>query len=158
MMVYLKRTDASDPDFIQLVKQLDSDLAERDGKEHSFYAQFNKIDSLKQVIVLYEKDVAIGCGAIKAFNPTVAEIKRMFVLPACRSRGLATKILLELQQWAGELGFHSCILETGKRQVEAIQLYQKQGFRITPNYGQYAGIENSVCFEKILPATKKQLF
>jgi putative acetyltransferase len=53
-----------------------------------------------------------------------------------------------LETWASELSFEKCILETGKRQPEAIRLYEKNGYKRIPNYGQYAQIENSVCFEK----------
>lgn len=147
-MLRLIRTDCSHPDFIELVKQLDADLAERDGKDHSFYAQFNKIDSLRHVVVAYENDHPIACGAMKEFSPNTMEVKRMFTLPGHRGKGIAGKILNELEQWTAELSYTKCVLETGKRQPEAIQLYQKNGYRIISNYGQYAGIENSVCFEK----------
>jgi len=78
------------------------------------------------------------------------EVKRMFTLPESRGQGLATTVLGELETWAAELGFERCVLETGKRQPEAIAFYKKHGYEIIPNYGQYAGIDNSVCFEKII--------
>ena len=64
--------------------------------------------------------------------------------------GIATQILTELEKWATELSFKKCVLETGKKQPEAIALYIKNGYKIIPNYGQYEGVENSVCFEKLL--------
>jgi len=79
------------------------------------------------------------------------EVKRMYVLPQHRGKGLATRILTGLESWAKELSYQKCILETGKRQPEAIALYTKNGYIVIPNYGQYKGIENSVCFEKVLP-------
>ena len=69
----------------------------------------------------------------------------MFVLPDYRKQGITAKILTELAQWAAEIGFAECVLETGKKQPEAIALYQKAGYHITPNYGQYIGVDNSVC-------------
>ena len=149
-MTQLIRTDSENPDFVALVLQLDADLAKRDGKDHSFYAQFNKIAAIKHVIVAYENKKPIGCGAIKELSPDSMEVKRMFTLPESRAKGIATKILTELETWAKELSYSKCMLETGKRQPEAIALYQKNGYRIVPNYGQYIGIENSVCFEKLL--------
>jgi len=149
-MTQLIRTDSDNPDFVALVQQLDADLAKRDGKDHSFYAQFNKIAAIKHVIVAYEDEKPIGCGAIKELLPHSMEVKRMFTLPESRAKGIATKILAELETWAKELSYSKCMLETGKRQPEAIALYQKNGYRIVPNYGQYIGIENSVCFEKLL--------
>jgi putative acetyltransferase len=149
-MIKILRTNSTNQDFIQLVKQLDLYLAEKDGDEHSFFDQYNKVDQLKQVVMVYENEVAVGCGAMKSFSEMAVEIKRMYTLPECRGKGIASLILQELENWAVELGYLECILETGKRQPEAIELYQRRGYGLTPNYGQYAGMENSVCFEKKL--------
>ena len=76
------------------------------------------------------------------------EVKRMYTIPASRGKGVAGKVLTELEKWATELSYKKCVLETGKRQPEAIELYKKNGYKLISNYGQYAGIENSVYFEK----------
>jgi putative acetyltransferase len=149
-MIKLIRTDSENPDFIELVKHLDADLAERDGKDHSFYGQFNTIAKIKYAVVAYENDQPIGCGAIKEYASDTMEVKRMYTLPGGRGKGIATSVLAELETWAAELSYERCVLETGKRQPEAIALYKKNGYTLIPNYGQYAGVENSVCFEKIL--------
>lgn len=149
-MIILRRTDSDDPDFKALVKLLDADLAERDGADHGFYAQFNKIDKIRHAVVCYENDQPVGCGAIKAFSEEAMEVKRMYVSPDGRKKGIATRILTELETWANELGYAQCVLETGKRQPEAIALYEKNGYQRTENYGQYVGVENSVCFAKVL--------
>lgn len=148
--IYCIRTNSDNPDFQKLVVFLDKYLAIQDGSEHAFYAQFNKIDSIKYTVVVYEDEVAVGCGAIKHFSEKIMEVKRMFVLPEKRGNGIASVVLKELENWAKELGNESCVLETGKKQPEAIALYQKSGYRIIPNYGQYSGMENSVCFQKNL--------
>ena len=147
-MITILRTDSDNQDFIELVKHLDADLAERDGKDHAFYAQFNKIDKIKYAVVAYENNQPVGCGAIREYAPKIMEVKRMYTLPASRGRGIASKVLTELEKWASELSYETCVLETGKKQPEAIGLYQKSGYSLIPNYGQYAGMENSVCFEK----------
>lgn len=149
-MITITRTNSDNPDFIRLVKFLDADLAERDGADHSFYSQFNKIDKIKQVVVVFENDRPVGCGAIKEYNTDTMEIKRMYTSPDSRGKGIATKVLAALEQWAGELNYQQCILETGKKQPEAIRLYKRNGYQLIENYGPYAGIENSVCFEKKL--------
>ena len=95
-------------------------------------------------------DVPVGCGAIKEFATDMMEVKRMFVKQEYRGKGIAGKILAELETWAFEMGYSKCVLETGKRQVEAVALYMKSGYRIIPNYGQYIGMDNSLCFEKVL--------
>lgn len=149
-MPTIKRTNSDDPDFITLVKFLDADLAITDGTEHAFYSQYNKIDKIKHVVVAYENDAAIACGAIKEYSPITMEIKRMYTSTAARGKGIATTILSELENWAAESGYENCVLETGKRQPDAIALYKKNGYKIISNYGQYTGVENSVCFEKSL--------
>lgn len=149
-MLKIKRTDASDPDFKELVVSLDQDLKVRDGEDHSFYAQYNKLDTIKNTVVAYLDDVAVGCGAVKMYESGVGEVKRMFVRPGYRGQGIAGKILTELENWAIELQFSKLILETGMAQPEAIALYTKSGYIRMPNYGQYENVENSVCMQKQL--------
>jgi GNAT superfamily N-acetyltransferase len=147
-MISLLRTNSENTDFVKIVKLLDADLAIRDGKEHLFYAQYNKIDNIKYVVIAYDNSKPVGCGAIKEYGPDTMEIKRMYTLPEERGKRIATKILIELEKWAHELSYKKCILETGKKQPEAISLYKRNEYKIIPNYGQYVGMENSVCFEK----------
>ncbi|NDI97535.1 GNAT family N-acetyltransferase [Flavobacterium sp. LaA7.5] len=147
-MYTLKRTNSDDADFQKLVVALDKDLAIRDGDDHAFYDQFNKIATIKYVVVIYEEELAVGCGAIKEYEAGVMEVKRMYVPLEKRGKGIASIVLQELEKWAKELGYQKCILETGIKQPEAISLYKKNNYAITPNYGQYAGVEDSVCFEK----------
>jgi putative acetyltransferase len=147
-MIHIIRTNSAHSDFVDLVNLLDADLAFRDGADHAFYAQYNKIVAINHVVVAYEGDMPVGCGAIKQFDSDSMEVKRMYVLPEKRGLGIAAKILAELESWAGEMDFNRCVLETGKKQPEAIALYNKSGYVVTPNYGQYIGVENSICFEK----------
>ncbi len=149
-MTNLVRTNSDNSDFRELVALLDADLQIRDGAEHSFYAQFNKIDKIREVVVAYENEKAVGCGAFKEYSASAAEIKRMFVRPENRGRGIAGKILTELETWAKELKFSECVLETGVKQPEAIRLYKKSGYETIPSYGQYLNIENSVCMKKLI--------
>lgn len=149
-MIKLVRTDSGNADFIGLVRFLDTDLAERDGKDHAFYAQYNGIAKIRHVVVAYENDMPVTCGAIKEFSADSMEVKRMYTLPENRGKGNASLVLNELERWAKELSYKKCVLETGKKQPEAIALYKKSGYVLIPNYGQYAGMDNSVCFEKEL--------
>jgi len=158
-MIKLVRTNSDNKDFIKLVKHLDHDLAKRDGDDYSFYTQYNKIDKIKQVIVAYNSsNVALGCGALKHYSAREVEIKRMYTSPESRSKGIANKIITELEKWATELCYTKCILETGIKQLEAIHLYEKCGYIITPNYGQYAKTKNSICFKKNIITQKKTPF
>jgi putative acetyltransferase len=149
MLAWLK-TDSSNLDYKALVVKLDAYLVITDEDEHDFYNQFNGSDTIKHVIVLFENQVPVGCGAIKKYQNNTWEIKRMFIEPEARGQGLASQLLIQLEQWALELGVKTLILETGKRQTEAIALYHKNAYQVIPNFGQYIGIANSVCFEKKL--------
>lgn len=149
-MINCTRTNSENDHFRKLVKELDAELRIRDGEEHSFYNQFNKIDKINFVIVAYDNEIPVGCGAIKEFSPDIMEVKRMYVLLNRRGEGIASRILKELEQWTMDLNYRKCLLETGKKQPEAIELYKKNGYKIIPNFGQYVNVENSVCFEKVL--------
>lgn len=147
-MIKFVKTNAKNADFLALVKRLDATLKITDGVDHIFYSQFNKVDNIKHILVAYDDKVPVGCGAIKVYSDTCMEVKRMFVDETKRGEGLGLEILTRLEKWAAQLGCDSCILETGKRQVDAIALYKKAGYAVIENYGQYSGVENSVCFEK----------
>lgn len=147
-MLSIIRTNSENEDFRSLVTMLDAELAIRDGVEHAFYSQFNQINSLREVVVAYLGDEAVGCGAIRDFAEGTAEVKRMFVKAESRGNGIAGKILGELEAWAGELNFDVCVLETGFKQPEAIALYTRSGYKVIPNYGHYVDVENSLCMKR----------
>lgn len=149
-MLEIVRTAANNPDFQKLVALLDQELAAIDGEEHDFYHQFNAIDHLNYCLVGYQGKQLVTCGAIKPFDDHSMEVKRMYTVEAVRGKGLATALLTELESWAKELGKDYCLLETGQRQEDAVALYKKNGYQIIPNYGQYKGIANSICFRKKL--------
>lgn len=149
-MIKLVRTSSDNPEFKKLVNKLDSYLKTIDGDDHDFYNQFNNINVLNHTVVAYFTDVPAGCGAFKKFDKNSVEIKRMFTDTNTRNKGVATSILKELENWAAELNYKSCILETGLRQVEAVEFYKKNNYKVIPNYGQYIGVKNSICFEKEL--------
>ncbi|MEP6713040.1 MAG: GNAT family N-acetyltransferase [Ferruginibacter sp.] len=149
-MTTFKRTHSGDSDFKNLVALLDEGLRKLDGDDHAFYAQFNKVDNIDTVIVCYDDGKPTGCGAFKEYDQTKVEIKRMFVLPQNRGQGIGLDILKALELWAAELNYTGCILETGKRQPEAIRMYKKAGYTIIKNFGQYENDENSVCMLKVI--------
>lgn len=144
------RTTSADPAFRVLVNDLDRYLAMRNGDADAFFAQFNKVDTIQNVVVVHDGDVPVGCGAFKPFGDDAVEVKRMFTSPDHRQRGIASLVLNALEQWARELGFQRCVLETGTMLHDAIALYSKHGYSTIPNYGPYVGVESSVCFEKVL--------
>lgn len=149
-MMRIVRCDATYKDFINLVRELDAGLAENYGDQHAFYDQYNKVDLIKHVVLVYKDDRAVACGAMKAFDECTMEIKRMYTALDYRGQGYAKGVLEALEEWALELGCDRCVLETGSKQIAALALYEKCHYKGIPNYGQYIGIETSFCFEKRL--------
>ena len=149
-MIKIIRTHSENSDFENLVESLNAYLEIMDGAEHQFYKQYNNIDVLKHVVLIYLNDIPVACGAFKGFDSDSVEIKRMYTNPDFRNEGIASKVLHELEKWAKEEAYKSCILETGKRQIEAVSFYKSMDYKIIPNYGQYKNISNSICFKKEL--------
>jgi GNAT superfamily N-acetyltransferase len=150
-MVMFKRTNSNDPDFYSLVEKLDKDLQDRYGDLQTFYNRFNSIKNLPTVVVAYYEEQPVGCGCFKKFDDEIVEIKRMYVANEQRGKGIGAAILAELENWAAELKNGSMVLETGYNQPEAIHLYEKMGYTVIPNYGQYSGMEEtSICMKKEL--------
>ncbi|MDC1276833.1 GNAT family N-acetyltransferase [Algibacter sp.] len=149
-MIKLVRTNSENKDFVNLVNYLNAYLKIVDGDDHDFYNQYNNIDVLKHVVMAYKDEIPVAFGAFKAINENTIEIKRMFTQINARGNGIASKFLQELEKWSKELSYRTCVLETGKRQTEAVYFYKKMNYSIIPNYGQYENITNSLCFKKEL--------
>jgi putative acetyltransferase len=150
MDYYLIKTNAKNADFQVLVAQLDAHFSVLNGEKDAFYSQYNQLETIKYVVIAYQNGQPIGCGAIKEYSPNSMEIKRMYVLPALRGQGIASSILRNLERWAVQLGYSETILETLKSGEKVIATYAKNGYQITANYGQYEGVETSICMNKKL--------
>ena len=138
------------PRVIDLVKELDAFLSLKNGESDAFYSQFNGLEDLHHTIVLYDGETPIGCGAIKKYDVETVEVKRMYVSQKLQGKNYGVTILTALETWAKELGNARCILETGTMLPEAIRFYEKHQYQRIPNYDQYIGAPESVCFEKRL--------
>lgn len=147
--VYIRKS-GNNPDFMSMVHALDEDLYQRNGDIQKQYEQYNQIDKIKHAMVVYVDGEPVGCGCFKPFDKDSVEMKRMFVLPEMRGRQLGARLLQELEMWAVEEGFTRAVLETGVRQTEAQRLYSVAGYTRTENYGQYIGMEDSICYQKEL--------
>jgi GNAT superfamily N-acetyltransferase len=101
-------------------------------------------------IVVYDGGEPIACGAIRRHDDETAEVKRMWVRPGARGRGVARMVLDELESSAVALGYRATVLETGLRQPEALALYESHGYTRIPNYGFYRESALSRCYRKEL--------
>ena len=93
---------------------------------------------------------AVGCGALRQYDPFTGEVQRMFVTRRARRDGVARALLERLEQAASSLGYRRLVLETGVRQAPAIALYSGSGWRRIAPFGPYVGDPMSVCFGKAL--------
>ena len=147
-----RRTDGKNKNFIENCILLDMDLDRRVGNEiqRDKYNKYNQLDEIREAIVVYENNKPIGGGAIRRYNDEDIELKRVFVHPECQGRGIGTKLVSLLVEWAVELGYKRIILETGNILSEACAVYKKIGFQVIPNYGPYVDIPESLCMAKDL--------
>ena len=149
-MAEFVRTTSENTDFRNLIHALDEDLYLRNGEAQLQYRQYNQVDLIDHVVVVYFEEKPVGCGCYKRFDDTTVEMKRMFVLAEMRGKQLAAQMLQKLEKWAVEEGNTAAVLETGYRQVEAIRLYTVAGYSLIANYGQYIGMKESICYRKEL--------
>lgn len=149
-MIRIGRTDKDDADFKNLVISLDAELKIIDGEEHGFYNKYSSTESLDHVLIVYVNDDPLACGALRKRNYETMEIKRMYTAQEARGQGLGSIVIHELEKWAKELGYLNCVLETGKRQLAAVALYERNGYHTIPNYEPYENVDNSICFGKEL--------
>ena len=149
-IIAIKRTSSSDKDFNELVTKLDHELWNELKEDQGTYDKYNKVPGLQTVVILYLNQRAAACGCFKKYSDDTVEIKRMFVEKEFRGRGLSRIIVNELEAWAVESGFQFAVLETSIHFKVARSLYQSEGYGVIDNYGQYAGLEESVCMKKKL--------
>ncbi|HWR37879.1 MAG TPA: GNAT family N-acetyltransferase [Patescibacteria group bacterium] len=145
-------TDGSDQDFVALCDLLDDSLNESAGgeKNRSQYIQYNTLNDIHDVIVVYKEKEPIGCASFKLYDTGIAEVKRVFIKKEYQGKGISKQLMSRLEEKAIEKGYRKLILETGVHLAAANGLYRQIGYSVIENYGQYKGMKGSVCMEKIL--------
>ena len=145
-------TDGANKDFIHLCHELDDFLNDLVGGEanRAAYIPYNRLDDIHDVIIAYDGNVPIGCASFKRYDNDSAEVKRVFIKPAYRGRGISKALMDLLEKTARQQGYHSFVLESGEPLVAAMALYRKIGYQVIPNYGQYRDMHDSICMRKIL--------
>jgi putative acetyltransferase len=149
----IRRTDLLSPTAEELIRRLNAELQARypeDGANFLRLEAHEVREGHGGFFVAYANETPIGCGAIRRIDNDVAEIKRMFVAPEARGRGVGGRIVAALEAEAVRLGFIRLVLETGPRQPEAIAIYRRAGFSEIPLFGEYVGANFSVCMAKDL--------
>lgn len=151
--VEIRREELTSPVSQELILALNAELAGRypePGANHFRLDPGEVAPGVGTFLVAYVDGSAVACGAVRKYDAHTAEIKRMYVVPQARGRGLSRRILEALESTARALGANRLVLETGPRQEEALALYERSGFVQIPHYGEYIGSPMSVCMAKHL--------
>ena len=139
-----------------LILALDAELRQRypNGAIHTLHPKDLEDPRLIFLIARIEGR-AVGCGGVRELERGAGEVKRMFVIPGYRGRGIARRLLASLEHLAQARGYSVLRLETGARQPEAIALHEAAGYRKIAPFGEYVGDPDSICFEKQLPTSQE---
>jgi GNAT superfamily N-acetyltransferase len=136
------------PDFISLVALLDEELREKNGELQKIYDDFNTLNGIDDFFIAYSDNVPAGIAALKRYDELTYEVKRVFVKKEFRCRGIAKRLMQRLEAKAAESKIKFLILETSKDFTVVVYFYRNLGYRVIENYGQYAGMADSVCMRK----------
>jgi GNAT superfamily N-acetyltransferase len=129
-----------------MLTQQQRELAALEGVTH---ISFPLHDDIQYLVGLLDERI-VACAALQPLESGIGEIKRMYVLPDYRGRGLSRLVLAAVEQMARDRGIHTLRLETGRFLDPALGLYTSSGYAEIPLYGQYVGHSTSICFEKRL--------
>ncbi len=149
-MIHLQACTTDDPAFQSLIRELDAEFVERYGEIQNQYSPYNVMPSDTPAVVAFDGGTPVGCGAFRVLDIATVEIKRMYVRPNWRGRGISRQVLHALEEQARRESFKVARLETGTLQPEAIALYESAGYGRIPCYGPYVDLPMSVCYEKAL--------
>jgi putative acetyltransferase len=152
--LHIRRTTLASPEAVRLIAALNAELIAKfpePGATHFSLSAAQIADGGGAFLIAYADDVAIGCGAVRQLDETTAELKRMYVEPSVRGRGIGRALVEALEGEARLLGVTKIVLETGTRLAPAIHMYQAMGYVRIPLFGEYVSSpETSLCFGKSL--------
>lgn len=151
MTIRIEKVTVANQDLIKLVDQLNQFFYEEWGEVSADYQGHHNLAKMAGAVVAYVDKQPAGCGCWKLLDGATPEIKRMFVDPDYRSMGLASQILASIEKDIIDHGHKRIVLETGADMRGAIKFYEKQGYYLIPNYGDFIGDDLCVCMEKLLP-------
>jgi putative acetyltransferase len=152
MAVVVTQEDPYKDVCIQLIAELSAELGARYGDDGTgLFDPADVCGPRAAFVVAWLDDEPVGCGALRPMpDTTIAEVKRMYVRPSARRRGVSRQILTRLENLAGDFGYAAVQLETGTLQPEAVGLYETAGYQRIACYPPYDTNPLSVCFEKRL--------
>lgn len=150
MTLELRAVAFDDADAARLRAEQEAEVVVRYGVTDAEPGPAPTAESTSVFVVAYDDGVAVACGGLRPIDAAHGEVKRMYVVPAARGRGISKLVLRDLEQRARDLGWERIVLETGELQPEAMGLYAREGYREIPPFGYYVGNAQSRCYEKVL--------
>ena len=149
MTIELREVAWSDPDGARLRGDQEAEVVVRYGVPDAEPGPAPTAESMTVFVVAYDGEDAVACGGLRALDDRHGEVKRMFVAPVARGRGISKLVLRDLERRARALGWDRLVLETGELQPEAMSLYLREGYAEIPPFGYYVGNAQSRCYEKV---------
>lgn len=150
MQIEYKYFDIITNDFVSLTEELDAEFSVKNGEKQNQYNEFNRLEGIKDIVLAYAGNKAVGCGSIKRYSDSEYEVKRVYVKKEFRGNGISKQIMKALETKAKKKGLKALILETNRTFIEAVGLYKGLGYKEIENYGQYKNMTASVCLKKDL--------
>ena len=148
----IRRATLASPDGTRLITALNAELTAtfpEPGATHFSLSDAQVVGANGAFLIAYLDDTAVGCGAVRRLDETTAEIKRMYVDPAVRGKGIGRALVAALEREARLIGATRMVLETGTRLAPAVKLYEAMGYARIPLYGEYlSSPDTSLCFGK----------
>ncbi len=141
-------TNEKDERFIELVKELDNEYFQIHGDIVRKYDEYNDLDDPHIVILALNWGKPIACASFRLFDKDTIEIKRVYVKRRYRRKGIAYKLVKQLEKLAIEENFRYSVIETGKDNTAAISLYKKMGYETIDNFGFFEGDDLCICMKK----------
>ena len=141
-------TNERDERFIELTKELDNEYFQLHGDIVNKYAEYNDLKDPHIVILVLNWGNPIACASFKLFDKDTIEIKRVYVKKRYRRKGIAYKMVKQLEKLAMEENFRYSVIETGSENTAAIDLYKKLDYEIVDNFGFFKDDDLCICMKK----------
>ena len=148
-MIDIRSVPWEHPDGARLRAEQEAEVVVRYGAPDAEPGPPPTAESMTVFVVAYDADEPVACGGLRALDDGHGEVKRMYVAPAARGRGISKLVLRDLERRARDLGWGRLRLETGVLQPEAMGLYRSEGYTAIAPFGYYVGNPQSRCYEKV---------
>ena len=140
-------TDGNNEDFYRFYLETEEYYSQVAGgkKNREGFVQYNLSSAIPDVVIAYMDGVAVGCAGLKKYSDSDVEIKRVWVVPCCRGKHIATELMNRIEEKAREMNFRRTILQTRPIMNDAVELYTKRGYKLIDNYPPYDKLEGAIC-------------